>query len=53
LEIQTKVSEFEKQASEAMIKHKDFMSDMALSEACERNRVSGRTLRKFKKEIST
>ena len=41
LEIQTKVSEFQKQANEAMIKHKDFMSDMALSEAVERNRVSG------------
>lgn len=41
MEIQERVSEFEKQANEAMIKHKDFMADIALSETNERNRVSG------------
>lgn len=41
LEIQERVSEFEKQANEAIIKHKDFMADIALSETTERYRVSG------------
>lgn len=41
LKIQERVSEFEKQANEAMIKHKDLLHELFVAETNERNRVSG------------
>lgn len=41
LEIQNRVSEFEKQANAAMITHKDLLHKLFIEEANERHRVSG------------
>ena len=39
--VNTAIRKLDKEMNEAALRHKDIMSDLALKEACERNRVSG------------
>ena len=41
LELENRMKEFEQNYNKVMIEHRDKMADLALKEACERNRVSG------------